>query len=72
MATEFDLALTQIAEEKGIPKEEIIKMIEAALAAAFRKDYGKKDQNPVVEFDPITLGSRAFDGDTNTNDPQLL
>ena len=72
MATEFDLALTQIAEEKGIPKEEIIKMIEAALAAAFRKDYGKKDQNPVVEFDPITLGSRVFDVKTITDDAELL
>lgn len=61
MATEFDLALTQIAEDKGIPKEEIIKMIEAALAAAFRKDYATREQNPVVEFDPVTLGSRVFD-----------
>ncbi len=72
MPTEFDLALTQIADEKGIPKEEIIKMIEVALAAAFRKDYGKKDQNPVVEFDPVTLGSRVFDVKTVTDDAELL
>ena len=72
MASEFDLALTQIAEEKGIPKEEIIKMIEAALAAAFRKDYASRDQNPVVEFDPVTLGSRVFDVKTITDNAEDL
>src|SRR3989344_4894831 len=72
MASEFDLALTQIADEKGIPKEEIISMIEAALAAAFRKDYGTKDQNPVVEFDPVTLGSRVFDVKTVTDNQEDL
>ena len=72
MPSEFDLALTQIADEKGIPKEEIIKMIEVALAAAFRKDYGKKDQNPVVEFDPVTLASRVFDVKIVTNNQEDL
>ena len=31
------------------------------MAAAFRKDYGKKDQNIVVEFLPETLGTKVFD-----------
>src|SRR3989344_2132581 len=47
-------------------------MIEAALAAAFRKDYATRDQNPVVEFDPVTLGSRVFDVKTITDDAELL
>jgi len=72
MPSEFDLALTQIADEKGIPKEEIIKMIEVALAAAFRKDYATREQNPVVEFDPVTLDSRVFDVKTITEDAELL
>ena len=57
----FEQALEQIEEEKGISREEIISMIEASLAAAFRKDYGQKDQNIVVEFDPENLATRVFD-----------
>jgi len=61
MNEQLEQALDQIAEEKGISKEEILSMIEASLAAAFRKDYGEKDQNIVVEFDPETMGAKAFD-----------
>jgi N utilization substance protein A len=57
----FEQALNQIAEEKNIDKVEILKMIEVSLAAAFRKDYGKKDQNIVVEFFPDTLSSKVYD-----------
>jgi N utilization substance protein A len=61
MNEQFEQALNQIAEEKDINKDEILKMIEVSLAAAFRKDYGKKDQNIVVEFMPDTLGTKVFD-----------
>lgn len=37
-------ALDQLEEERGIPKEKIWEAIEAALAAAYKKDYGKKGQ----------------------------
>lgn len=37
-------ALEQLEEERGISKEKIIDAIEAALAAAYKKDYGKKGQ----------------------------
>ncbi|OGE88435.1 MAG: transcription termination/antitermination protein NusA [Candidatus Doudnabacteria bacterium RIFCSPLOWO2_02_FULL_49_13] len=57
----FEQALNQLAEEKDINKEELLKMIEASLAAAFRKDYGKKDQNIVVEFMPETMGTKVYD-----------
>jgi transcription termination/antitermination protein NusA len=57
----FEQALEQIEEEKGIPREEIIEMIEASLAAAFRKDYGQKEQNIIAEFDPENLATRIFD-----------
>lgn len=61
MNDQFESALNQIAEEKDLDKGEILKMIEASLAAAFRKDYGKKDQNIVVELDPETMGTKVFD-----------
>ncbi len=48
---QFASAINQIVEEKGISKEEIIKVIEAALAAAYKKDYGKKGQIIRVNFD---------------------
>jgi len=57
----FEQALNQIAEEKDINKEEILRMIEVSLAAAFRKDYGKKDQNIVVEFFPENLSTKVYD-----------
>jgi len=61
MNEQLEQALDQIAEEKNISREEIIEMIEASLAAAFRKDYGQKDQNIVVEFDASTLAAKVFD-----------
>lgn len=41
---DFTSAITQIAEEKGIPKEKVLETIEMAIAAAYKKDYGKKGQ----------------------------
>lgn len=40
----FVSAIAQIAEEKGISSEKVIESIEAAIAAAYKKDYGKKGQ----------------------------
>lgn len=61
MASPLAQAIKQIAEEKNIPFEVVIETIEAALAAAFRKDFGEKNQNIKVQFDPDTGGSRVFD-----------
>ena len=61
MNEQFEQALNQLVEEKDINKEELLKMIEVSLAAAFRKDYGKKDQNIVVELNPETLSTKVFD-----------
>lgn len=61
MNDQLEQALQQIEDEKGIPRAEILSMIEASLAAAFRKDYGKKDQNVQVEFDPENLSVKVFD-----------
>jgi len=40
----FTLAISQIAEEKGISKEKVIETIEQAYAAAYKKDYGERGQ----------------------------
>ncbi len=52
-------ALEQIEAEKGIPKEKIIETIQDALAAAYKKDYGKKGQIVRANFD-IETGATTF------------
>ncbi len=44
-------ALEQLETERGIPREKIIEAIEQALAAAYKKDYGKKGQIVRTQFD---------------------
>src|SRR3989344_2301897 len=61
-------AVKQICDEKGIPVEAVISTIEAALAAAYRKDFGEKNQNIKVEFDLETGTSRIFDVKTVVED----
>jgi N utilization substance protein A len=60
----FDLkvihsVLDQLEEERGIPKEKIIEAIEAALATAYRKDYGKRGQIVRAHFD-LNSGKTEF------------
>ena len=69
-AKQFADAVKQIAEEKNIPKEKVIETIEAALAAAFRKDFGEKDQNIKVEFNPDTGQAKVFDAKTVISDKE--
>jgi N utilization substance protein A len=60
MASEFMSAIIQIAEEKGISKEAVVETIEAALAAAYRKDFGQKEQLVVAQMDPKSEKTRLF------------
>jgi len=57
---QFLSAVAQIAEEKGISQEQIIETLEMAIAAAYKKDYGKKGQNIRVKFDPKTGEINVF------------
>jgi N utilization substance protein A len=41
---QFISAIKQISEEKGIPEQDVLETIEAAIAAAYKRDYGKKGQ----------------------------
>lgn len=44
------LAVRQIAEEKNLPEDVVHEIIEQALAAAFRKDYGEREQEVRAQF----------------------
>lgn len=60
----FDLkvihsVLGQLEEERGIPKERIIEAIEAALATAYKKEYGKRGQIVRAKFD-LDTGATEF------------
>ncbi|EKE16035.1 MAG: hypothetical protein ACD_11C00054G0025 [uncultured bacterium] len=56
---EFGSAIMQIADEKGIAREKVIEIVEAALAAAYKKDYGKKGQKIKAEFNSV-VGDTKF------------
>ncbi len=61
-------AMKQIADEKRIPMESVIHTVEAALAVAYRKDFGEKDQNIKVDFSLEDGSSRIFDVKTVVED----
>jgi N utilization substance protein A len=76
MASQISQAIKQICDEKNIAYDSVIGTIEAALAAAYRKDFGNKNQNIQVEFDPekydgVTLGIRVFDVKEVVEDMEL-
>ena len=50
----FLLAVENIAEEKGLPKEKVLELIEQAVAAAYKKEYGTKGQVVRAKMDPKT------------------
>jgi len=52
-------ALEQLEAERKIPREKIIDAIEQALAAAYKKEYGKKGQIIRVKFD-LETGKMEF------------
>ena len=64
-------AIKQICEEKNISYESVLETIEAALAAAYRKDFGEKNQNVKVIFDPESASMRIFDVKTVVEDMEL-
>lgn len=69
--SELSTAIKQICEEKGLDEKSVIATIESALAAAYRKDFGEKNQNIKVEFDPETGGAKIFDVKTVVEDLPL-
>lgn len=54
MTNGFTDAIKQICEEKNISEEVVLETIEAALGAAYKKDFGSKDQEVRVDINPDT------------------
>ena len=67
----FGSAIEQIVSEKGISKERVLETIEAALAAAYRKDYGEKGQDIRAEFNEVDGGARVYRVMTVVEDEEL-
>lgn len=62
-------AIKQVCEEKNLSYEAVIETIESALAAAYRKDFGIKNQNIKIEFDESDVAkSKVFDVKTVVED----
>ena len=54
MKSDFLIALTQLAAERHLPKEQVLGAIEVALASAFKKDTASIGQNISVTLNPNT------------------
>ena len=53
-------AIEELCEEKGLDKDVVFETVEAALAAAYRKDYGKPKQIIRAKLDPATGQADMF------------
>lgn len=56
MKSDFLIALTQLAAERHLPREQVLQAIEAALASALKKDSPTMGQNISVKLDPNSVG----------------
>ncbi len=60
MKSDFLIALTQLAAERHLPKEQVLGAIEVALASAFKKDSSATGQNISVKLNPNTGDVSVF------------
>ena len=61
MASEITKAITFLSEEKGLDPAVVLEALEIALAAAYRKDFGNRQQNVQVKFDAETGDMKVWD-----------
>jgi N utilization substance protein A len=61
-------AIQVLCDEKGLSYDSVMEAIEFALAAAYRKDFGNKQQNIKVKFNPETGDMKAWDVKTVVED----
>ena len=66
--SEITKAIQALCDEKNLSYEAVMETIEIALAAAYRKDFGNKQQNIKVKFDPETGDMKAWDVKEVVND----
>ena len=60
MKSDFMIALTQLAAERHLPREQVLQAIEVALASAFKKDNPASGQNISVKLNPNTGEVRVY------------
>lgn len=51
MQSQFFAAINQLCDEKNIPRDKVMEAIKAALRAAYRKDWGNKEENVDIDID---------------------
>lgn len=73
----FDLkvinsVLGELEEVRGIPRASIIEAIEAALATAYKKEYGKRGQIIRTTFDPNTGETHFFQVKIVVNESRVI
>ncbi len=54
MQAKFTAAIDQICDEKNLSRDIVMETVKAALASAYKKDYGSRDQEVRVEIDEDT------------------
>jgi N utilization substance protein A len=67
--TEFAAALNQICSERGIDPKIVLETMKVAILAAYRKDYGKSEEDLAVKLDPVTGEVAVFKGKKDVTPP---
>ncbi|MDP3982403.1 MAG: transcription termination factor NusA [bacterium] len=55
----LNLLMAHLAEEKGLSQEQVMEALETSLAAAYKKEYGKRGQHVLASLD-IKTGDMIF------------
>ncbi len=64
-------AINLLSEEKNLPREIVVETVEAALAAAYKKDYSDKDQEARAVLDQETGEVRIYVSKAVTSDDEI-
>src|SRR3989344_8117055 len=59
--SEITKAIQILCDDKGLNYETVLEALESALGAAYRKDFGNRQQNIQVKFDPETGDMKVWD-----------
>jgi len=59
---QLTLAVRTIADEKNLPEDTVLSVIEQAIAAAWRRDNGERDQEVRAELNTVDGTAKVFVG----------
>ncbi len=68
----FQRAIEQIAKQREIPSKKVTETLEAAIAAAYKKDYGEKGQRIEAKLDPKTGEVKFWQLKTVVDDSMIM